>query len=108
MSDIPDELQENKELFLADYDHSVEIWHPVSDCFLYRCMDKLDSVKPIGMPQGTANLIKPAKISVVDFEAIPVVAEKVKMWPSAAPQITRKEKPLETRTWCIRNPADAQ
>ena len=41
-------------------------------------MDKLDSVKPIGMPQGTANLIKPVKVSSVDFEAIPVVAERVK------------------------------
>ena len=33
----------------------------------------MDSVKPIGIPQGTA---KPAKVSSVDFEAI--VAGKVK------------------------------
>ena len=41
-------------------------------------MDKFNSVKPIGMPQGTANIIKPAKVSSVDFEEIPIVAVKVK------------------------------
>ena len=41
-------------------------------------MDEFNSVKPIGMPQGTANIIKPAKVSSVDFEAIPIFAEKVK------------------------------
>ena len=45
-------------------------WHPVT-------ANELDSVKSIGMPQGTANLIQPTKISSVDFEAIPVVVKNV-------------------------------
>ena len=43
-----------KELFLAENDHSVKTdelkWHPVSDCFQNPCMDKLDSLKPTGVP----------------------------------------------------------
>ena len=81
-NDIPDKLHENKELLLADNDTSVKTlglkWHPVSDCFHDRCIDNLESMKPIGNPEGTANVIKPAKVSVVDFEAIPVVAGKIK------------------------------
>ena len=98
MSDIPDNLQENKELILAENDHSVKTWHPVSDCFQDRCMIKLDSVKPMGMPQGTAKLIKPVKVSSAYFEAIPMLPKKSKIGPRAAPQMTRKEEPLEPRT----------
>ena len=71
-------------------------------------MDKLDSLKPIGMPQGTANIIKPVKVSSAYFEAIPMLPKKSKIGPRAAPQMTRKEEPLETRTWSIRTPADSQ
>ena len=35
-------------------------------------------MKPKCMPQETANLIKPAEVSSVDFDATPFVAEKVK------------------------------
>ena len=71
-------------------------------------MNKLDSVKPIGMPQGTSNLIKPVKVSSVDFEAIPYVAEKVKNVSKFSTLDNKKEKHLETRTWCIRTPVSAQ
>ena len=69
-------------------------WHPVSDCFQKRHMDKVDSLNTIDIPQGTANLIKPAKVPSVDFEAIPIVGEKVKMWPRSSPQMPRKEEHL--------------
>ena len=71
-------------------------------------MDKLDSVKPIGMPQGTSNLIKPVKVSSVDFEAIPYVAEKVKNVSKFSALYNKKEKHLEPRTWCIRTPVSAR
>ena len=82
MNNIFDKLHENEERFSAENDHSVKTlglnWHPVSDCFQYRCTNKLDSVKPLGILQCTANLIKPSKASSVDFEAITVIAKKLK------------------------------
>ena len=64
------------EQLISENDQSVKTlglnWHPVSDCFQHRCVNKVDSVKPVGI---TANFIKPTKNSIVDFE---VVAEKVK------------------------------
>ena len=41
-------------------------------------MDKLVSVKTIGMPHGIANIMKPAKVSSIDLETIPIAAETVK------------------------------
>ena len=82
MNNIFDKLHENEERSLAENDHSVKTlglnWHSVSDCFQYRCTNKLDSVKPLGILQCTANLIKPSKASSIDFEAITVIAKKLK------------------------------
>ena len=45
---------------------------------------------PKRKPNSTHHSIKPAKFSSVDFEAVPVAAEKVQMGQSLAHQMTRK------------------
>ena len=101
-----------KKLLRAEKDYTVKTlgldWHSVSDCFQNRCMGKLDSMKPNGMPQGTTNLIKSEKASNVDFDTIPVVAGKVKKVANFSPPMTRKKEPLKIRKLCIRTSADAQ
>ena len=112
-NDIPDKLHENKELLLADNGPSFKTlglnWHPVSDCFHDLCVDNLESMKPIGEPQGTSNVIKPATISVVDFEAVPVVAEKIKKCGHVShPDDKERGSSGSQDTWCIETPADAR